>query len=126
MFDIPVTDIIGLTWFAALWLGYTLYTDDGKPRRHSLRAVMHKNRYRWMCQVLKRDNRIMDTNILRQLGQGASFFASTSLLILAGLVGVLGGTDDAAQALRQIPFAGRVTHIQWELRLIVLICIFVH
>jgi len=126
MFQIPISDTVGLVCFAALWLGYTVYTDDGEPRKHSLRAVMHKNRYRWMCQVLRRDNRIMDTNILSQLGQGASFFASTSLLILAGLVGVLGGTDDAAVALRQIPFAGRITHSQWELRLVVLIVIFVH
>ncbi len=91
MFQIPLSDFIGLVWFMAIWIGYTVYTDDGEPRKHSLRAIMHKNRYRWMCQVLKRDNRIMDTNILRQLGQGASFFASTSLLILAGLVGGLGG-----------------------------------
>jgi len=100
MFDIPVTDAIGLVWFAALWIGYTVYTDDGEPRERSLRAVMHKNRYRWMLQVLKRDNRIMDTNILRQLAQGASFFASTSLLILAGVVGVLGGTSMTDEALR--------------------------
>src|SRR5262245_42830521 len=124
--QIPLSDIIALVWFVLLWLGYTIYTDDGKPRESSLRAVMHKNRYRWMCQVLKRDNRIMDTNILRQLGQGASFFASTSLLILAGVVGVLSSTDEAAAALRHIPFTGKLTQTQWEIRLLLLVVIFVH
>jgi uncharacterized membrane protein len=79
-----------------------------------------------MMQVLNRDNRMMDTSILSQLGQGASFFASTTLLILVGLFTVLGSTDEAVVALRQIPFTGKVTLMQWELRLLVLIVVFVH
>jgi uncharacterized membrane protein len=124
--QIPLSDVIGLIWFLALWVGYTWYTDRGKPREHSLRAAMHKNRYRWMQQVLKRDNRMMDANILSQLGQGASFFASTTLLILVGLFTVLGATDEAIVALRQIPLAGKGTLLQWEMKLLVMIVIFVH
>jgi uncharacterized membrane protein len=124
--NIPVSDLIGLVWFIAVWVGYTVYTDRGEPVEHSLRAAMHHNRYRWMMQVLNRDNRMMDTSILSQLGQGASFFASTTLLILVGLFTVLGSTDEAVVALRQIPFTGKVTLMQWELRLLVLIVVFVH
>ncbi len=124
--NIPVSDLIGLAWFIVVWVGYTLYTDHGNPVKHSLRAAMHRNRYRWMKQVLNRDNRMMDTNIVAQLGQGASFFASTTLLILVGLFTVLGSTDEAVVALRQIPFTGKVTLMQWELRLLVLIVVFVH
>lgn len=124
--EIPVSDFVGLIWFIALWIGYTWYTDRGRPREHSLRAAMHRNRHRWMEQVLKRENRITDTSILAQLGQGASFFASTTLLILVGLFTVLGSTDEAVVALRQIPFTGKVTLLQWELRLLVMIVVFVH
>lgn len=126
LLEIPVSDYIGLVWFALLWVGYTWYTDRGRPVEHSLRAAMHKNRYRWMEQVLKRENRITDTSILAQLGQGASFFASTTLLILVGLFTILGATDEAVVALRQIPFTGKVSLLQWELRLLVLIVVFVH
>jgi uncharacterized membrane protein len=124
--DLPFFDFIGLVWFIALWSGYTLYTDHGKPRIHSLRAAMHANRYRWMVQILKREGRIVDAAILGQLSQGASFFASTTLLILVGLFTLLGSTDEAVVALRQIPFTGKVTLLQWELRLMVLIVVFVH
>lgn len=126
MFQVPASDFIGLIWFIALWVGYTLYTDHGKPREHSLRAAMHRNRYRWMAQVLKRENRMTDASILAQLGHGASFFASTTALLLVGLFTVLGATDEAVGVLRRIPFAGRITSNQWELRLFVLIVIFVH
>lgn len=124
--EIPASDFLGLLWFIALWVGYTWYTDRGRPVDHSLRAAMHKNRYRWMEQVLKRENRTMDTMTLGQLGQGASFFGSTTLLILVGLFTLLGSTDEAVLALRQIPFTGKVTLLQWEMRLLVLIVVFVH
>jgi uncharacterized membrane protein len=124
--QVPSIDVIGLAWFVIVWLGYTVYTDRGSPRRHSLRAAMHRNRYRWMAQLLTRENRIADASILGQLASGASFFASTTVLILVGLFTVLGATNEAVGVLRQIPFAGRITPNQWELRLFVLIVIFVH
>lgn len=123
---IPLTDIVAVIWLTVLWIGYTVYTDRGKPREHSLRAVMHKHRRRWMEQILKRDNRMMDASILSQLGHGASFFASTTVLILAGLFTVLGSTDEALGVLQEIPFAGKSTLLQWELKILVLIVIFVH
>lgn len=124
--DVPVSDFIGLIWFIALWLGYTVYTDHGRPRIHSLRAAMHANRHRWMQQILRREGRIVDAVILGQLSQGASFFASTTLLILVGLFTLLGATDEAVVALHQIPFTGKMSLLQWELRLLVLIIVFVH
>lgn len=124
--DLPISDFVGLIWFVVLWLGYTVYTDRGKPRQHSLRAAMHANRFRWMQQILKREGRIVDAVILGQLSQGASFFASTTLLILVGLFTLLGSTDEAVVALRQIPFTGKMSLLQWELRLLVLIVVFVH
>src|SRR5947208_7799394 len=124
--QVPPIDLVGLAWFILVWLGYTLYTDRGAPRRHSLRAAMHRNRYRWMTQVLSRENRIADASILGQLASGASFFASTTALILVGLFTVLGATNEAVGVLRQIPFAGRITPNQWELPLSALTVVLVH
>jgi uncharacterized membrane protein len=126
MSQLPISDLVGLLWFFVLWVGYTYYTDHGVPRKHSLRASMHKNRHRWMQQILSRDNRIVDTQILGQLGQGATFFASTTLLILVGLFTALGATDEAVGALHRIPFTGKLTSVQWELKLFTLMVIFVH
>lgn len=126
MHEVPLSDLISLFWFAVLWVGYTWYTDHGRPRAHSLRGSMHRNRYLWMTRILQRENRIMDGQILAQLGQGASFFASTTLLILVGLFTVLGALDEAVVALRRIPYADKITLLQWELKLVTLIVIFAH
>lgn len=93
MRDIPIGDIVSLLWFVALWVGYTTYADRQAHRTRSLRAVMHIYRHQWMQQMLLRDNRVMDVNILRTLLQGVAFFASATLLVLAGLLTMLGSTD---------------------------------
>jgi uncharacterized membrane protein len=126
VFQIPVSDMLGLFWFVVVWVGYTLYADRREPRTQSLRAVMHRHRYLWMQQMLLRDNRVTDINILRNLIGGVSFFASTTLLILAGIVSVLGSTNRAIELVRDLPFAARTTQVQWELKLLVLAVIFVY
>jgi uncharacterized membrane protein len=123
---IPFMDIVSLVWFVAVWLGYTWYADRAARRPHSLRAVMHGHRVAWMQRMLQRDNRVADVNILRNLLQGVAFFASTTLLILVGLVTVLGSSDKAISLVHELPFAAKATLVQWELKLLVLVVIFVH
>lgn len=126
MREILNSDIIALIWFVALWVGYTTYADRQGPRSRSLRAVMHAYREQWMQQMLVRDNRVMDVNILRNLLQGVAFFASTTLFVLAGLLTILGSTDRAIEIARALPFAAKTSLLQWELKLLVLIVIFVY
>jgi uncharacterized membrane protein len=126
MREIPISDTVGLIWFVALWAGYTGYADRQTHRARSLRAVMHAYREQWMQQMLARDNRVVDVNILRNLLQGVTFFASATLLVLAGLLTILGSTDRAIEIARALPFAARTSLLQWELKLLVLIVIFVY
>jgi uncharacterized membrane protein len=126
MIDIPVSDLLSLVWFVVLWIGYTVYADRHARRARSLRAVMHTYREQWMQQMLLRDNRVADVNILRNLLQGVAFFASATLLVLAGLLTILGSTDRAIEIVRALPFAATTTLLQWELKLIVLCTIFVY
>jgi uncharacterized membrane protein len=126
MSAIPGIDIASLTWFIAVWIGYTWYADRGSRRVHSLRAVMFAHRHEWMQRMVERDNRIVDANIVGNLLQSVSFFASTTLLIMAGLMTLLGSTDTAIPLIRVLPFTSKMTLILWELKLLVLIIIFVY
>lgn len=126
MSPVPVLDLLSLAWFVLLWAGYTAYADRYARPVRSLRAVMHGHRVQWMRQMLLRDNRVADVNIVRNLLAGVSFFASTTLLILAGVVTVLGSTDQVIVMVRDLPFTAEITLVQWELRLLVLGVIFVY
>jgi len=79
-----------------------------------------------MAQMLSRDNRIVDIQILRSLGGSASFFASTSILVLAGLIAVLGATDKAIELLRDFPFSISVSRELWEVKVLTLIVVFIY
>ena len=126
MTEIPVIDLLSLAWFVAVWVIYTWHADIRVRRVHSLRAVMHAYREQWMQQMLVRDNRVVDVNILRNLLQGVAFFASATLLVLAGLLTILGSTDRAIEIVRALPFAAKTTLLQWEMKLLVLCVIFVY
>lgn len=126
MIDLPVSDLLSLVWFVIVWVGYTVYADRHARRAQSLRAVMHAYREQWMREMLLRDNRVVDVNILRNLLQGVAFFASATLLVLAGLLTILGSTDRAIAIVRALPYAATTTLLQWELKLIVMCIIFVY
>jgi uncharacterized membrane protein len=76
--------------------------------------------------VLGRDNRIADIAALNSLLTGATFFASTSLLILGGLGAMLGTTDRVIDVAADIPFARRESALVWLVKIILLIAVFVN
>lgn len=48
-----------------------------------------------MQRMLERDNRIIDSNLVGHLMGSVSFFASTTIIIIGGLIAVLGATEKA-------------------------------
>lgn len=123
---IPLMEVVSLAWFAGVWPGYAWSADRAVRRPDPLRAAMHGHRYVRRQRMQQRDNRVMDVNILRNLLQGVPFFASTTLLILVGLITLPGSTDKAISLVRELPFAATMSLAQWEIRLPVLAGIFVH
>ena len=119
-------DILALGCFLAGWIGYTAVADHSRWSARSITAEMARYRERWMMQMLGRDLRIIDTSIVGNLLTGVSFFASTSILVVGGLVALLGAKEQAMATLAELPFAmppeGRV----WQLKVLLLIAIFVY
>src|SRR5690606_41024897 len=115
-------------WFALCWLGYTWYADGERPRPN-LTRVMHAYRTVWAQQMLGRDNRMVDTQIIANLMRSASFFASTAMFIIAGLIAVLGAREQAKAELAELPVAqpapktygdGKVLHRR--VRVVIALC----
>jgi uncharacterized membrane protein len=67
-------------------------------------AAMRRYRHEWFTRILDRDNRIGDVVALSNLLTGGTFFASTSLLILSGLIAMLGTTDQVMNVVAELPF----------------------
>ena len=124
--DLTAFDAIGLLWFFALWLGYQHYAYRMGRDQPSLMSVMAQYRRDWWSNMVERELRVIDTGILTMLSNSATFFASTTLFILGGLLALLGTTDKIVALVQGLPFHARVAGQPWELKILLLVGIFVY
>lgn len=123
---IPVSDIAAFAIFMAMWVGYTLLAEHRKVRQQTLSAVMAEHRGTWMRSMCERDNRISDVSLMGNLMRSVSFFASASILILGGLVALMGAGERGYQVYRDMPFATDTGLETFELKTLLLACVFVY
>jgi len=124
--EISQLDYAAAIWLGLCWAGYNFYSDRFGRARGNLIGTMARQRSAWMTMMLGRDNRMIDLQIVRNLTRSATFFASTSMLVLAGLITVMGSTDKAVRLLASLPFVSELSALEWELRLLLLVLIFVY
>ncbi len=122
------TPLDGLAFgcFVCAWLGYKLCVESVRFGRHSLNAVMHERREAWFQNTARRDNRIVDTQIMASLQNGTAFFASTSLLAIGGSLAMLQSTDRILQVFGDLPLGHSPTRAMWETKVIGLAIIFAY
>lgn len=121
---LPWYDWLAMGWFFALWLGYAWFSRTTK--RVSLLQTTNRYRRYWMEQATARDPRVLDGIITQGLSTSPSFFASTTIIIIGGLLALLGATDKAAEFVREIPFAVRTSVLVFDLKVLLLTGIFVY
>jgi len=122
---ISALDIIALLWFIGIWIGYIVFSKNKcKKEKTGLIAEMDRIRTEWGLELLKRDNRVMDSQLVNGLIRKETFFASTTMLILASTLALMGVGDKAIPLFQNIPFAQTTTTVLWELKVLVLIVVF--
>jgi len=124
--DASYWDAIALVWLLTVWIGYAFYTRNGPAAERSLLAAMERWRQSWAMTMLERDPRIVDSQVINGLVRNVAFFASTTILILAGLFATLTAVDEAIAVIGEIPFAQPTSKGMWELKVALLIVIFVY
>jgi uncharacterized membrane protein len=119
-------DAVALALLLALWAGYQWYADYGAAARPRLGGEMERFVRGWIERMVERDNRMVDVNVLRNLMRSSQFFASTTMLILGALVALMGYAERAASVVAELPFGQQVSIRLWELKILVLLLIFVY
>lgn len=123
--EVSALDWAALMWFVACWAGYGFYADRGTHAARGLIGVSHGLRLQWSRQLLARENRISDAALVGNLMNTVSFYANTTIYIIAGLMAVLGALDQVIDVTSDLPFARRASRELWELKLVVLLGVFV-
>jgi len=115
-----------LCFFLAVWVGYALFARRLAVHKHSILAASNRYRLRWIKVSLMRDPRVLDGIITQTLSHTPSFFSSTTIIIMGGLLALLGTTDKAAELVREIPFSQATPLLVFEFKILILIAIFVY
>jgi len=117
----------------ALWLlaglGYSLYAERVGTRRPNLMASVASFRRAWMREAYRRDPRMTDVALIGNLMHSATFFSSTTLLVLGASFALLGTIERGSEVLevmKTLPFATRVSQELLESKVVLLTLLFVY
>ena len=123
---LPWLDWVALALFFPAWAGYAAFARRRVGQQPSLLATTNRVRRQWMLQTTFREVRVIDGIVIQNLSTSPSFFASTTILIIGGLLAVLGTADKASELARELPFAARTSGLVFDLKLLLLLAIFVY
>lgn len=124
--DITLSDIFALSFFLLAWYSISWRSSYYYSKNLSSLYTLSKGvRNQWMFHLLERESRISDVGLLGHLMRSASFFASTSLLILASLITVFGIVDDAIKVVDDFPLAQHVSASFWKIKLLLMVIIYI-
>ena len=119
-------DTIAVAFFALEWLTYSLTLEYTAYGRNGLSARMNTYREVWVRNMLRREARMVDMQIMASLQNGTAFFASTSLIAIGGALALLRATNDALAVLGALPFDISPSPALWETKCVGLILIFIY
>ncbi|MDP4529131.1 DUF599 domain-containing protein [Alkalimonas delamerensis] len=118
-------DLIAILWFLTIWVGYTLYAKRRAKTVSCLSFELRRKRNDWMKQMLSRDNKMADVGLISTLERNVSFFASSTLLVLAGLLTALASADKISLVLRNILPWSSQAEVSLQLKLLCIALIYV-
>ncbi len=124
--SLPATDWAALLLFFGGWIGYATLAKRWSVSKGSLLVATNRERRRWMLQVTYREVRVIDGVVVQNLSTSPSFFASTTILIIGGLLAAMGASEKATELVRELPFAARTSALVFDLKLALLAAIFVY
>ncbi|HYD29283.1 MAG TPA: DUF599 family protein [Azospirillaceae bacterium] len=123
--DLTTIDTVAFVWFVTVWIGYTVVQDHLLKDRFGVNQNLIAVREHWMRRFLERDTRIMDAALFGHTMHSVTFFASTTMLVVAGLVGLFGAMDKAHAVASELFFTVKTSRAMFELKLLVLLGVFV-
>ena len=127
MLGFSTLDLAAISTFVLAWLVYHAVIEWSPLARGGLNRVMERYRHAWMREMLVRDNRIVDTQIMGSLQNGTAFFASTSLFAIGGALALLRAGSEWQKVMAELPFGLEVPSSGvWEVKVLGLTLMFVY
>lgn len=108
---------LGLLVLAWLLIGWRI--EHASANKPSTSQIMAGFRREWMQQMITREPRIFDAQIVASLRQGTAFFASTSVIAIGGVLAVIGNAERVTGIANDLTLMDTPAFV-WEVKLVVL------
>jgi len=122
---LSLVDWLSLAVFFACWAGYAWFSEHSARGAAGLIGTSQNYRLLWAYRMLERDIRVMDSTLIGNLMTSVSFYANTTIYIIAGLVAALGASDKLLSFTAELPFGGAGNRELLEIKLMLLLASFV-
>lgn len=122
-------DWLALLLWLLCWGAYGLWSARASQIKPSLMGTVAHHRRNWMRETFRRENRITDSSLTNALMQSATFFSSTTILILGALFAVLGSIErggDILDVVKALPLARQVSQQLLEVKILTVAGVFVY
>jgi len=118
-------DFISFFCFICCWVGYTTFARRKAKTTNCLARCLHRHRIHWMNELLTREGRVGEAALLANLERSITFFASTTMLVLAGVLTLFSQVERLEAVIASIPYTATPNDALIQLKLCVLTFIFV-
>ncbi len=122
---VTLLDCLAFAWLVVCWGGYAWYSEKSGAARNGLVGISRGYRHQWADALLRREIRVSDAALIGNLMSTVSFYANTTIYIIAGLFALLGTLDKVINIAADLPFSRHVVPEVVEMKLMVLLVIFV-
>ena len=100
------------------WIGIGWRIETPPAGRPSVSGLMAGFRRDWMRQMVMRDPRIFDAQVIANLRQGTAFFASATMIALGGGLALIGNPEEVVGLASELTLED-APRIVWEIKLLV-------
>ncbi len=122
---LSTVDWISIVIFFASWAGYAWFSEHSRWGADGLIGTSRTFRLEWAYRMLERDVRVTDSTLIGNLMTSVSFYANTTIYIIAGLVAALGAAEKLISITAELPFAGSGNRELLEIKLMLVLASFV-
>ncbi|MBR9726589.1 DUF599 domain-containing protein [Shewanella intestini] len=118
-------DVVALGCFIFSWVGYTYFAKHKAKSTDCISRCLHMHRIHWMNSVINRQVRIADAALMANVERNNAFFASSTLLVLAGILTLFAQVSRLEEVIASVPYATGATDALIQVKLGVVVGIFV-
>lgn len=113
-------DLLAVCWLVLAWVWIGWRIENPPHHRPSVSVLMADFRHDWMRNMVTRQPRLFDSQLISNLRQGNAFFASAAMIAIGGGLALIGNTEQLAGVAQDL-IQDTAPAFVWEIKILTVI-----